>query len=172
MKQLIWILGIILLASCGGRQNDATMLQVGQPAPSFEATDKDGNTISLGALHQNGPVVLSFLRSFHCPYCRKHLTEITQNFETFQKANVTVVAVSQDDLEDVNEYWNEHKLPFTCIPDENETLKSKYYQQDSTLAPLPAVFVVDEKGILKLAHYADGMSDIPKAAQLLEAAGD
>ena len=85
-------------------------------------------------------------------------------------ADVTVVAISQDDRADVNEYWREHDIPFTCIPDENETLKSMYYQQQPGLAPLPAVFVIDQQGILRLAHYADGMSDIPTAQVLLNAA--
>jgi peroxiredoxin len=38
------------------------------------------------------------------------------------------------------------------------------------MGPLPAVFVIDRKGIVRLAHYGDGMKDIPPAGEILRAA--
>jgi peroxiredoxin Q/BCP len=87
----------------------------------------------------------------------------------FEKAGVVVVAVSQDDAEDVAEYWSENGLPFVGIPDPDGKLKTLYDQQ-SRMGPLPALFVVDREGILVLVHYGDGMADIPKPAALLEIA--
>ena len=77
------------------------------------------------------------------------------------------VAVSQDDLEDVNEYWSANDIPFRCIPDPEGKLKAMYDQQDTLLAQLPALFVIDTQGVLKLAHYGDGMKDIPTVQELL-----
>ena len=91
------------------------------------------------------------------------------SYGEFERAGVTVVAVSQDDAEDVNEYWQENRIPFVCIPDPDGKLKGLYHQQ-SKLGPLPALFVIDREGVIRLAHYGDGMADIPAAAALLEVA--
>ena len=88
------------------------------------------------------------------------------NHAAFVAAGIVVVAVSQDDAEDVNAYWEENRIPFVCIPDPDGVLKALYNQQ-SKMGPLPALFVIDREGILRLAHYGDGMADIPKSAELL-----
>jgi peroxiredoxin len=90
-------------------------------------------------------------------------------YEKFTAAGVKIVAVSQDDAEDVNEYWKEHDIPFVCVPDPEGELKA-LYNQHSKMGPLPAVFVIDRQGRLALAHYGESMKDIPTAAELLELA--
>ena len=57
---------IILFAAvaCGGPQNSDNFLKVGAAAPAFGATDQHGKAVSLADLHREGPVVLTFLRSF------------------------------------------------------------------------------------------------------------
>ncbi len=89
------------------------------------------------------------------------------NHERFTKAGATIVAVSQDDAEDVNEYWSENNIPFVCIPDPDGRLKDLYNQQ-SKMGPLPAVFVIGTDGALELAHYGEDMKDIPDVDELLK----
>ena len=91
------------------------------------------------------------------------------NYGAFDEAGIVVVAVSQDDAEDVNAYWQENAIPFVCIPDPDGRLKALFNQQ-SKMGPLPALFVIDREGIIRLAHYGDGMADIPKSADLLAVA--
>ncbi len=91
------------------------------------------------------------------------------NYNSFVDAGVTVVAVSQDDAEDVNEYFSENSIPFACIPDPEGTLKALYNQQ-SRMGPLPALFIVDTEGVVRMAHYGDGMKDIPESTELLSVA--
>lgn len=90
------------------------------------------------------------------------------NYDKFKAAGVKVVAVANDDLEDVQEYFTENKIPFTCIPDE-EAKVGGLYQQQSKFGLMPAVFVVDQGGIIQLAHFGTGMADIPSAQALLAA---
>jgi peroxiredoxin Q/BCP len=87
-------------------------------------------------------------------------------YEEFVDAGAAIVAVSQDDAEDVNEYWREHDIPFVCIPDPEGRLKT-LYNQHSRMGPLPAVFVIDRQGRLAMAHYGEDMKDIPTADRLL-----
>jgi peroxiredoxin len=91
------------------------------------------------------------------------------SFTKFKASGVSVVAVSQDDAEDVNEYWNENNIPFVCIPDPEGKIKTLYNQQ-SKMGPLPAVFLIDKGGMIRMAHYGEDMKDIPTAAELLQLA--
>jgi peroxiredoxin len=89
------------------------------------------------------------------------------NYDKFTGAGTKIVAVSQDDAEDVNEYWSENSIPFVCLPDPDSKLKKRYNQQ-SGLAPLPALFIIDKNGTIRLAHYGTGMKDIPTIEELLK----
>ena len=93
------------------------------------------------------------------------------SFDQFTKAGVTVAAVSQDDAGDVNAYWEENEIPFICIPDPEGKLKALYNQQ-SKMGPLPALFIIDRRGMIRMAHYGEDMKDIPPAAELLKLARD
>ena len=87
--------------------------------------------------------------------------------DLYTKAGATVVAVSQDDAEDVTEYFDENNIPFACIPDPEGKLKA-LYNQHSKMGPLPAVFVINQQGQLELAHYGESMKDIPTSEELLK----
>ena len=89
------------------------------------------------------------------------------HYEKFRALGASVVAVSQDDADDVNEYWQEHKIPFLCLPDPEGQLKALYHQE-SRMGPLPAVFIIGQDGNIDLAHYGTGMKDIPTAEFLLQ----
>ncbi len=93
------------------------------------------------------------------------------NYDKLTSAGAKIVAVSQDDAEDVNEYWKENSIPFVCLPDPESKLKTLYRQQ-SSMGPLPAVFIIDKNGTIQLAHYGSGMKDIPTIGTLLGILGN
>ena len=88
------------------------------------------------------------------------------NYARFASSGATVIAVAQDDAEDVNEYWKEESIPFLCLPDPDSVLKNLFHQE-SKMGPLPAVFIIDTKGTIQFAHYGTGMKDIPTVEDLL-----
>ena len=55
---------LTVMAACGGAQNGDVFLKEGSAAPAFSVADQHGKTVSLKDLHKDGPVVLTFLRSF------------------------------------------------------------------------------------------------------------
>ena len=87
-------------------------------------------------------------------------------FAAFQKAGVTVVVVVKDSAADVKEYWAKESLPYIGLPDPEGRIGSLYHQE-SKFGLMPAVFVIDGTGILKMAHYGTGMKDIPSVAEIL-----
>jgi hypothetical protein len=62
--QLGFLAGLILCFGCAGNQHGEAQLKKGAAAPDFETVDKDGAAIKLSALQNEGPVVVSLLRSF------------------------------------------------------------------------------------------------------------
>src|SRR5713226_8981017 len=46
-----------------------TSLKLGETAPDFTLPDAYGNPVTLSALLDHGPVVLTFYRGDWCPYC-------------------------------------------------------------------------------------------------------
>jgi uncharacterized lipoprotein YmbA len=65
MKKLLSFVGTLLLTACGGTQNPDAFLKTGTSAPQFSVNDQNGETVSLAELHSDGPLVLTFLRSFY-----------------------------------------------------------------------------------------------------------
>ncbi len=49
---------------CGGSQNTEANLQTQAQAPAIEAVDQQGQAFVLAEQYKDGPVVLTFLRSF------------------------------------------------------------------------------------------------------------
>ena len=65
-QQLITCAAILFfIAGCGGARNQEHLLKEGNPAPGFQVADQNGKMVSLAELHENGPLVLTFLRSFY-----------------------------------------------------------------------------------------------------------
>ncbi len=63
-KRLGFLAALAFCVACAGNQGTELRPTQGTPAPAFSATDQGGAAISLAALQQHGPVVLTFLRSF------------------------------------------------------------------------------------------------------------
>ena len=65
MQLRLPVFALLLITACGGPQTAGSSLEVGSKAPTFDAVDHGGQSVSLGNLHRDGPVVLTFLRSFY-----------------------------------------------------------------------------------------------------------
>ncbi len=65
MKYLILVSVLMFQVACGGAQNPESSLKVGSAAPGFSVSDHNGQTVTLADLHKDGPVVVTFLRSFY-----------------------------------------------------------------------------------------------------------
>ena len=86
--------------------------------------------------------------------------------EKFTNLGATVAVIVKDDSQKVAGYWKENALPFTGIPDPAGRLGTLYKQQ-SKFGLMPAVFVIDKDGTIRLAHYGTGMKDIPTVDTLV-----
>jgi peroxiredoxin len=61
----------------------------------IELLDHDGNSVRLGDLWQEEPVVLVWVRHYGCVHCRSHAVELDEASSEFDAAGVRVVVVGQ-----------------------------------------------------------------------------
>lgn len=94
-----------------------------------------------------------------------------QDYEQFRAIGAEVITIGPDTLERFRRYWAEHRIPFFGLADPAHQVAARYGQEVKLLklGRLPAVVVVDRKGIVRAVHYGDSMRDIPANETLLAA---
>ena len=152
--------------------------QVGEPMPDFILPDEKGTLVRLGALLEQGPVVVSFNRGHWCPYCKLNADGLARIAPDIRRLGGQIVAISPEthqygaalrdyaeapfpvltDLD--NGYALSLNLAFWVGDDKREAMKaggfdiSLYNGNDTWMLPVPATFVVGCDGLVK-ARYID-----------------
>ena len=75
--------------------SDLTPLIPGKPAPDLTVKTL-GGSFSLRDSGARTFTVLVFYRGYHCPICKKQLTELQDRLDRFAEAGVAVLALSTD----------------------------------------------------------------------------
>jgi peroxiredoxin len=138
-------------------------------APDFSMKDSDGRLVRLSDYKGKKNVFLVFNRGFGCPYCRKHMAELRQNYRKFTERNTEVIAIGPEDAKSFADWWHREKMPFPGIPDPKHIIANTYGQQVKPLkfGRMPAMVVVDREGKIRYRHYGEDMSDIPSDEEIL-----
>jgi len=101
------------------------MLDVGTTAPGFELPDQDGETATLSA-YEGQRVVLYFYPRADTPGCRKEACSFRDEWERFEDDDIAVLGVSDDPVEDLEDFADEYDLPFRLLSDEDGSVSSQY----------------------------------------------
>ena len=138
--------------------------EVGQPAPSFEMVDTQGNAVDLASLE--GKTVIMEWTNHQCPYVRKHYE--SGNMQALQKESVSddVVWVSvlssapgkqgYVEAEEANSIIAENgAAPTHMILDPSGELGQKYGAKTT-----PHMYIINASGDLV---YMGGIDSIPSA---------
>jgi len=146
-------------------------LKIGDKAPAFKGIDQYGNHIQLSKLLKKGPVVLFFYRGYWCHYCNLALAKFQDSLQYITNKGATVVAVSAQTSENSEKIIKKHEVTFHVISDTTDKIMKAYdvlfhvtkaYQlmlwkaiqtdikkvneQKSAHLPVPATFVINQKG--------------------------
>jgi peroxiredoxin Q/BCP len=129
-------------------------LEVGNPAPSFEAKDQNGNIIKLSDF-KGRKVVLYFYPKDATPGCTTQACNLRDNYETLQKAGFIVLGVSSDSEKSHLKFIEKQNLPFPLIADVDLKVHEAYgtWVEKSMygrkyMGTARTTFVIDENGIL------------------------
>ena len=144
------------LFSCGlktrVKQELTTKVKIGESAPNFSFTDKDGRKQQLSDL--KGKVVFINFFATYCGICMTEMPRIQKDlFEQYKNdSDFVVLAVGQNSLQDLIAFKERKKLEFPIIPDENGIIYNLYASD-----LVPRNFVVDKEG--KLIYCSVGFQE-------------
>lgn len=152
-----------------------TALGEGDEAPLFELPDAHGSVVSLTALLEEGPVILSFYRGSWCPFCNLELRALQRELASVETAGATLVAISPNKPDVSLELIDEAELTFPVLSDQDNGVAKQYgivYEMDQGMVdyyqeigrdvagmngstawelPVPATYVIDPGGVIRYA---------------------
>jgi peroxiredoxin len=128
----------VLLAGCGGQNS-----LVGKPAPDFQLSSLDGQSISLSGL-QGSPVLLNFWATW-CGYCCEEMPYLQQIYEKWQVMGLVVLAINiGESSSDVEAFMQSQGLSLPVLLDSRGEVAKQYGIQG-----IPATFFIDSDGIIQ-----------------------
>jgi peroxiredoxin len=171
-------------------------LRVGAKAPDFALVDAGGRTVSLSALLAKGPAVVTFYRGNWCPFCDLQLRSYQGVLPQVRRLGAELVAISPQTADYALLDVEKKQLAFPVLSDGHNRVARQYglvftvsdalkelmggfghslprfNGDDSWELPIPATFVVDQGGMVRLAHVEpDYMRRLEPASVLLALQG-
>ncbi len=132
------------------------MLNKGEKAPDFSLPDHDGNTVTLGSLLNDGPLVLYFYPADFTPGCTKEACDIRDMHDDISDVGLKVVGVSPQDSTSHSRFREKHNLPFMLLDDSDKSVIRAY----GVNGPLGfgvrrATFLINTDGVIEDVVVAD-----------------
>lgn len=169
-------------------------VKVGSAVPDAEIKTVKGEAVRLKDIINNVKTVLIFYRGGWCPYCNLHLSEIQQVEGEIIGLGYKIIAVSMDSPAVLSNTFEKQNINYELYSDskaeackafgiafrvEDEYIaKLKSYDMDIEalsgeshhILPVPSVFIIDEKGIIKFQYINPNYKERINGALLLSAA--
>lgn len=181
INKLILFYSFILffLSTCVLKGEDPKGLSVGDRAPIFSAVDQFNNIFNLEAQLKQGPVVLMFYRGHWCKYCNRQLEHLSDSLEYIFKKGASVITVTPEIMEFVDETSEKYQNSFRIISDTemkimelykvnfkvNGATNTKYKISGINLnvfngdngpnLPVPATYIIGQNGIIKYVFFKE-----------------
>ncbi len=151
-------------------------LQVGAKAPDFSLPEARGGVQTLSSLLSKGPVIVTFYRGGWCPFCNLQLRAYQSILPEIHRLGAQLIAISpqtaDNSLSDVekkgltfpvlSDVQNRVARQYGLVFELSDVLKElqrgfgnslpKFNGDDSWELPMPGTFVLDRKGVVRLAH--------------------
>jgi peroxiredoxin len=125
------------------------------PAADWQLPTADGGTVALKDF-RGKPVVILFYLGHGCVHCTEQLSRFAPKVKDFEKAGISVVAISTDRLEDLSKSVNAVKaegngpFPIRLMSDAKLDVFKRYAAYDDfEKLPLHGTFLVDGRGLIR-----------------------
>jgi thioredoxin-dependent peroxiredoxin len=103
-----------------------TPVPVGKPAPRFHLPASTGKTVNLGDFAGKKTVVLYFYPKADTPGCTTEACGFRDRLADYDKANVAVLGISPDPVEDVTKFADKFHLNFPLLADADHAIADAY----------------------------------------------
>jgi peroxiredoxin len=161
----------------------ALALREGDVAPDFSLPDTRGHMVALKTLLDRGPVVISFYRGGWCPFCNLELRGLQRVLPEIVQMGASLVAISPQLPDNSLSTQEKNQLTFpvlsdvgnieakrfgivftlpTALVDANRAIGRELVEingeSGAAQLPMPATFVLDKSGVIRLAFVEEDWS--------------
>lgn len=170
-------------------------LTTGDIAPIIYSKDLWGNELNVP--NQNQWFFLSFHRFATCPFCNLRTNELIRNYPRFQEKQIEIISIWPSKKELLLEHSSPEFSVFPILSDEKKHFYKAYGVTESSLigglkmilhprliwqamsknskkiaidsdpTQLPASFLIDPQGTIRMAYYGEHYGDHPKIDAIL-----
>jgi peroxiredoxin Q/BCP len=148
------------------------MLEPGDPAPTIALSNHHGDAVTVDPAAARYTVVYFYPRA-DTPGCTTEACGFRDEWDAFEGADVAVVGISDDPVDDLEPFAEEYDLPFTLLSDPDGEVASAYdsYGEKQMFGnTFDGVFrntyVIDANGTIALAY--EGVSPEDHAVEILD----
>lgn len=131
------------------------ILQKGDKAPDFKATDQNGNEISISKF-AGKKIVLYFYPKDDTPGCTAQACNLRDNYKELIDKNYVVIGVSPDNIAKHEKFAQKYSLPFPLIPDPDKEIINMYnvwgkkkFMGREYFGVNRTTYIIDENGIIE-----------------------
>ena len=153
-------------------------LKVGDKAPDFTGYDQNGKMLESKKILEKGPMILFFYRGKWCPACSRYLNSYQDSLNIITDQGVSIVAITPESIENVEQTVKFHNITFTVIYDCQEKIMKDYdvmfsvtkaYQdkilsslstdiarnngREAARLPVPATFIINRDGFIVAVQF-------------------
>ena len=131
------------------------MLNIGDQAPAFTLSDKDGNSVSLSDF-LGKKVVLYFYPRDNTPGCTRQACAFAGAYQGFKDLDAVVIGVSKDSVASHQKFAQKYELPFVLLADpELQAIQAYGVWQEKknygkvSMGVVRCTYIIDENGIIE-----------------------
>ena len=161
----------------------ASALREGDVAPDFALPDTHGHVLALKTLLDRGPVVISFYRGGWCPFCNLELRGLQRVLPTIVQVGASLIAISPQLPDNSLSTEEKNQLTFPVLSDVGNIVAKRFGivftlpialvhankaigrdlveingEAGIVQLPMPATFVLDKSGVIRLAFVEEDWS--------------
>lgn len=151
-------------------------LQVGDQAPDFTLKNAMGKDVSFQSLLAKGKVTLVFYRSADwCPFCQTQMKDIQANLAKIEATGTQLAAICYDSPEVLTRAAEKLGLTFPLLSDAGSKTIDAYGIRNKEATgrgvgiPHPAIFVIDQQGVIRAKLMEDGYRTRPQIDTIIAA---
>ena len=137
-------------------KGQASELNEGDEAPDFKLQSDNGKMYTLSQFKGKKDVVLYFYPKDDTPGCTKEACSFRDSLPQFDKKNVQILGVSNDDLDSHSKFRTKYSLNFPLLADVDHKVSSTYgvYQMKNLygkkfMGITRSTFLIDKSGKIK-----------------------
>jgi peroxiredoxin Q/BCP len=146
---------------------EADRLKIGQPAPQFQLKAQDGSEISLSSQQGHGWTVLYFYPKAGTPGCTKQACVFRDSIQAIRNQNAKVYGISTDEVKNLLEFHQKHKLSFTLLSDPDAKVTNAYGVKMPLLAMAKRwTFIIDPTLVIR--QIDDDVDPVMDAQRVVE----